>query len=208
VDDRPAIQLTLEASPLLGPRAAVVYAVFIVSLTLPGDAAECGVWEGHTAHEMGAVLKFAGVNKRLHLFDTFTGMPDIATPEELAIERPQENWAQITPGSILGTEEIVRERMAGLPYRLYRGLFSETFPSFDTPLCFIHADADLYASTVDIIRMADRLLVPQGYIVFDDYDSVMFPGVMRAVREYLDPGRYDFWKPKEDDIQLLARKVR
>lgn len=205
---RAVVNLALEASPLLGPRATIVYAIFVVSLVLPGDAAECGVWEGHTAHEMALVLKFAGVDKRVHLFDTFMGMPDIATPQELAITRPAKNWAQITPGSIVGSEELVKERMVGLPYQLHKGLFSETFPTFDTPLCFIHADGDLYASTVDIIRMADRLLVPQGYIVFDDYDSELFPGVTQAVKEYLDPERYDFWKPDPDDIQLIARKLR
>ena len=192
---------------LLGDRAPWLYQVFICSLTLPGDVAECGVAHGETSREMVRFLERSGYQKRVHMFDTFAGFPDVLTDEERALDRDDAPaWLQYRVGALAWSLDEVLQRFDGLSqYEAYPGLFSETFPAFDRPLCFIHADADLYQSTVEIVELADRVLVPGGRIVFDDYLDGRFPGVMKAVHERLDFERYAFgWI--EDTMQGFAIK--
>jgi len=87
--------------------------------------------------------------------------------------------------------------------RVHAGMFSETLPRFGEPLCFIHADGDLYQSTVEVIEFAARVLVPGGAIVFDDYGNPRLPGVKMAVERRLDPVQFRII-PSHDTIQCFA----
>ncbi len=174
-------------SPLLGERAANVYAWFLKSLHLPGDVAECGVSGGETSRELVRYLEANRIPKTLHMFDTFDGLPDVISDEERAMSTD----AEMEVRRYACSAEVVAGRMGTLrQYKMHIGLFSETFVDFSQPLCFIHADADLYRSTVDIIRLAARCLVPDGHIVFDDYCNSDFAGVKLAIERYLNPRDY------------------
>ena len=174
-------------SRMLGARADAVYARFLRCLNVPGDVAECGVYEGETSHEMVKYLERHAIRKTVHLFDSFEGLPDLITP----FERATTTWEGLAPGQFRSSLDIVLRRMgAARQYAIHRGLFAETFADFSEPLCFIHADADLYRSTVEIIELADRCLVRGGAIVFDDYGAPSFPGIRRAIEERLDRRRY------------------
>jgi O-methyltransferase len=189
-------------SPLLGERAANVYEWFVKSLHLPGDAAECGVYRGETSRELVRYLDENRLDKCLHMFDTFKGFPEVITSEERALAEGHE----LGVGRFHGPLEAALEQMSGASrYKIHRGLFSETFPAFSGPLCFIHADADLYQSTVEIIRLADRCLVPGGHIVFDDYDNPLFPGINLAIERHLSRERYAV-TPSPATIQCFATR--
>ncbi len=73
---------------------------------------------------------------------------------------------------------------------VHQGWFCNTLPKLESPLCFLHADADLETSTCAIMAMAHRLIVPGGVVVFHDYNSVKWPGVKSAVDAELDPSRF------------------
>ncbi len=45
------------SSEFLGPRAVNVYSWFLRSLHLPGDVAECGVFQGETSRELVKFLE-------------------------------------------------------------------------------------------------------------------------------------------------------
>lgn len=189
-------------SPLLGDRAPNVYERFVKSLLLPGDVAECGVYLGETSRELARYLDEHGIDKRLHMFDTFEGFPAIITDEERSLAEGDELGA----GRFYGTLEAVFEQMSGAGrYEIHCGNFSDTFAAFSRPLCFIHADADLYQSTVEIIRLADRCLVPGGHIVFDDYDNPRFPGINLAIERHLSRESY-LVTPSPATIQCFATK--
>ncbi len=196
------------ASMFLGERAFPLYAAFMAALPLPGDVAECGVFMGHTALELALFLKWRGVDKGLHLFDTFSGFPDVATEEERGRFDPEIPWTDLSAGAWPCSLDGVRQFLSGSGNKrltLYPGVFSQTLPLFDVPLCFIHSDGDLYESTKDVIAFADRVLVPGGVMVIDDYNHPRFPGVVRAVDECLDLARYDFY-PSMDHFQGFAVK--
>ncbi len=189
-------------SGLLGWRAEHVYAWFLKSLHLPGDVAECGVFHGETSRELVKYLEGHGSPKTVHLFDTFAGLPDAITAEERSLSAGEE----MAVDRYACSAETVRARLGALrQYRLHVGLFADTFAAFAQPLCFIHADADLYRSTVDIIRLADRCLVRGGQIVFDDYDNQQFAGVRLAIERHLNPREYVV-TPSPETMQCFATK--
>jgi O-methyltransferase len=194
--------MTFKYSTLLGNRAKNVYKHFLESLNLPGDIAECGVYAGETSKELVKYLEENGINKILHMFDTFEGFPDIITEEEKILS----TWEELGMGQYSCPVEDVIINMGTLTqYKIYKGLFSQTFPDFSEPLCFIHADADIYRSTIEIIHLADRLLVPGGYIIFDDYGNPRLPGVKLAIKRFLSNEKYD-GKHLSNTIQYLAIK--
>ncbi len=190
-------------SPLLGNRADNVYEWFLRALTTEGDVAECGVFEGETSFNLTRYLEQMKIPKRVPMFDTFNGLPDTIMEQERGTPS-----AGPVPGKFSCQLSTVLATMKPLTqYELHPGLFSQTLPLFDQPLCFIHADADLYESTVEIIRLADRCLVEEGVVVFDDYDSPYYPGVRLAVEDALAPGRYTI-VPSPQSTQCYAVKNR
>ena len=174
-------------SPLLGQRAPYVYERCLESLHLTGDIAECGVAGGETSAELLRLLERQQNSKILHLFDTFEGLPDLATEEELAACV----GTVLRKGNFAVSEQVVLKRLGTSSlYRIHKGAFSQTFSGFSRPLCFIHADADLYCSTVQIIELADRCLVRGGAVIFDDCRNPETPGVAMALTRHLDSGKY------------------
>lgn len=193
-------ELFLASSPLLGDRAKTVYERFLTVLHLEGDVAECGVFAGHTSLELVRYLETMHMPKRVHMFDTFAGLPPIITDRERSLA----SGNHLEVGRLSCSLSEVVDRMGNFKqYRIHRGLFSTTFAGFDEPLCFIHADSDLYESTVDIIGLANRCLVPGGCIVFDDYDNPSFPGVTLAIEDQLDHRYYDVIECRQT-LQCLA----
>ncbi len=164
----------LEVSPLLGlNRTLALHHVLDTVLHLPGDVAECGVGDGRTAAGLVWHVEKWAPKKTVHLFDTFTGLPECEGTG--------------TKGQYAHSVDEVTERLAGLnQWQIHEGLFADTL--CQQPMCLIHADADLYSSTCEIIGWAKKVLVLGGAIVFDDYHNPEYPGVTKAVDELLEPG--------------------
>lgn len=178
----------VDCSPLLDAKYTEFLSEnFELAAALPGDVVECGVYRGDTSAGMVRYLEEQGIPKAVHLFDCFEGLPAV----RIAFERDDEKLTLLRPGTFRASRREVEERLAGSThYVVHAGLFADVFPAFATPLCFIHADADLYESTAQVIDLADRCLVSGGRIVFDDYDDPSFPGVTTAVLTLLDRSRY------------------
>lgn len=191
-------------------KSAALYRAFIACLAdnLPGDIAECGALYGETASDMVRFLEHVGCEKVVHLFDSFEGFPDAFTDEEAAQNKAGDPyWNSRRAGAMLAPIELCEIVLEGCTnYRIHQGFFSDTFPAFDKPLCFIHADADLYHSTREIIELADRCLVPGGTIVFDDYGDERFPGVKQAVEDHLDRTQYEL-EEMDGEFQAMALRA-
>jgi hypothetical protein len=69
---------------------------------IAGDIVECGVWSGGCAGLMGlANLRNPGPSRRLHLFDSFQGLPIATLPNTTFPDRvPQ--WSPIATGKCVG----------------------------------------------------------------------------------------------------------
>lgn len=136
---------------------------------LAGDAAEFGVWRGGSAK---LIDHFLTGGCRLHLFDTFTGIP-----------HDDPGGAHQTGSFGDTTEADVRAFLEGTRSVFHVGEFPSTVPTEELRFRFVHLDADTYTSTLAGCRYFGPRMVRGGVIVFDDYGWRETPGVQRAVHE-------------------------
>lgn len=138
---------------------------------VPGDFAEVGVYKGRSA----LLIARAAPEKQVHLFDTFSGMPD-HTP---GIDGHSK-------GEFADTSlEEVKKRLSGVTNVTYHiGVFPSTAPTvWDKKFAFAHFDCDLYRPCVDFIQFFWPRMSPGGVLVFDDYDWPKCLGVKKAIDE-------------------------
>jgi hypothetical protein len=127
------------------------------SITLSGDFAEFGVYKGRCAKLLQNLLR---KDRFLHLFDSFEGLP--------------EDWVGTGIGAGhfgLRPEQI--PKFTSKQVYTYKGWFKNTVRPFamslSQPLSFIHMDADLYSSTMDVLQGLNPHIVPGTIILFDEY---------------------------------------
>lgn len=135
---------------------------------IAGDMAEAGVYRGATA-----AIMLSTSSKRLHLFDTFEGLPD------------SEN--QFEKGEWRGTEHQVRKNLDQWKERLdfHPGYFPASASGLESlRFSFVHLDLDLYESTRASIEWFWPRLNSGGILLSHDYP--LSEGVVRAFHEYFD----------------------
>lgn len=141
---------------------------------LQGDMAECGVFQGGTAHLLAQTLRDAEAEVGLHLFDTFEGMPDFA-------ERDRDYH---DPGDFGGTSlRRVQARLGAYDFVTFHpGVVPDSFSELDpeTRFSFIHVDMDIYTSTIECCRGMWPRLVAGGVMIFDDYGFFPYRAAARA----------------------------
>lgn len=166
------IEARLHTAVLLEDRYATLgYALQRSQAVGEGLVCEFGVSGGKT-------LRFLARRHRgtVHGFDSFEGLP--------------EDW--VGWGAARGG--FTRKgRTPRLPanVRLHVGWFNETLPGFLAqhagPLRFAHLDADLYSSTLTVLRALRPRLRPGSVLVFDEY--LNYPGWRlhehRALSEFM-----------------------
>ena len=142
---------------------------------LPGDTAECGVYNG--ASSWFICRHFAGSGKTHHGFDSFQGLP-----EPSAIDGGY--WRR---GDAAATEDQARTTLAGFDVELHAGWIPERFADVaDRSFCFVNVDVDLYAPTRDSIEFFYPRMVPGGVMLFDDYGSgFQSPGTAKAIDDFM-----------------------
>lgn len=141
---------------------------------LSGDVAEVGVYRGGTARLLARVFDPTG--KPLHLFDTFTGLPD-----------PDPGKDTLKAGDFGDTSlESVRAYLQDCPNLcFYPGFFPATAgPVQERSFCFAHIDVDIYQSVMDCCAFYYPRLVTGGILIFDDYGDLSCPGARQAVEEF------------------------
>jgi hypothetical protein len=139
--------------------------------TPPGDIVEVGVYRGGSASVLAEVSRSKGC--RLHLFDTFLGMPFAGADDKHQV-------GDFGDTSLRAVSELVPDAL------IYPGVFPSTLPATWTEpfLAFVHCDVDQYESTRSVIEHLWPMLVPGGVMWFDDCELAP---AMRAIEEML-PG--------------------
>lgn len=142
--------------------------------SVPGAFWECGVYQGGTAIFLADIA--ARHSKDLHLFDTFSGMPERT-----------EGMDSFKLGSLGETSlEFVKSRLEGAEnVHFHPGMMPESFAEVDRhKIAFAHIDVDQYRSTLECCRHIYDLLSPSGIMVVDDYGRPGTPGARKAVDEF------------------------
>lgn len=137
-----------------------------------GYFAEAGVYKGGICKLLGQQFP----NRTILGFDTFEGLPaDYWKPLEK--HRPKD----FQDTSI---EEVYK--FISLPnVRLIKGLFPDSATEFaDDVFAFVHLDLDFYQSTKLALEWFWPKMVKGGWILLDDIDWHMCPGVRKALDEF------------------------
>ena len=149
----------------------------IQACKLDGDLAELGVYKGDTAQ----ILHLMAPEKRIHLFDTFTGF------DEADLINEKGEAATYTPQHFADTslEKVKMKLGQSKNIFFYPGKFSEqSSKASSINFCFVSIDVDLAKPTADGLRFFYERLVDGGVIIVHDYNP-KWPALMEAVNEFV-----------------------
>ena len=140
---------------------------------LEGDVAEVGVWRGGCGKLFSKCLP----DKKIHLFDTFCGMPS-ADPDK---DDHQE-------GDLKVDLHDVKSFLDGCNVEFHVGVFPETITEELETKTFrlAHIDVDIYQSVKDAAEFFYPRMSVGGVMVFDDYGAATTTGARIAVDEFLE----------------------
>lgn len=173
----------------------------------PFDFVECGVWRGGMS---AAISELLGKNCRVHLFDSFEGLPPAKDIDGAAALKWQENTE--APGfydNCTAEESFARDAMklaGNQNYTIYKGWFQDTLSKIDSKaIGILRLDGDWYESTKTCLEKLFPLLVEGGIVIIDDYYT--WDGCSRAVHDYLSevksPSRVHQWNNR---IAYIVKK--
>jgi hypothetical protein len=137
-----------------------------------GEIAEVGVYKGGT----GKLIAKTCPNKRVHLFDTFSGMPK----ENPTIDHHKQGDFSDTS---LESVKVFLKDCDNVVF--HPGFFPDTANAIkDTVFSLVYIDVDIYKSVKNCLEFFYDKMVPAGVMIFDDYEDSRCPGVKKAITEF------------------------
>lgn len=160
----------------------------VVRAGIEGDVVECGTARGGSAAMMGLALKRLNSNRKLWIFDTFSGLPAPTRDD------PDYEVAKHYAGTCVGTLDEVRDLLAQHEILenavLVPGLFQDTLPgAVVRAIAFLHIDGDWYDSVRTCLECLYARVTPGGIIQVDDYGH--WAGARKALDEFLHRNAID-----------------
>lgn len=143
---------------------------------IPGAFAELGVYKGNSAK----VLHELAPDRKLYLFDTFQGFD--------AKDVAQDPKARIHSTHFLDTSlEEVKRWIGSDKVQFCPGHFPATAAQIPKgeQFALVHLDADLYDPTLAGLEFFYPKLVSGGCMIIHDYFSGAWPGVKKALDQFL-----------------------
>jgi hypothetical protein len=206
-----------EHSFLDQPRLESLYDRAVEAIKLVGCFVECGCGPGGSSAVLAGALGLAKSHRRLVVCDTFEGLP----PPDVTVDRAN-GWDDATimscTESAAGSEGEI-DRLCNLAWRgvsleTRRGLYADTLKYWPYgPIALLHADADWYYSTKQILDGLWRHLAPGALVIFDDYH--FWSGCRKAVDEFFAANppapawttvSCSVWGRKPVQVEQLARQ--
>jgi O-methyltransferase len=178
-----------------------LYATYDIARTVlrngtPGDFVECGVFTGSNAAAMARAIMDAEwipgtdgkmhphrSNRRLHLFDSFYGIPQAGPEDREFLEAGHQAGLSACP--LVAVQAHMREW--GIPNEVlvwHPGWFVETMAPFKEGISLLRLDGDLYESTRLCMQHLYPLVSPGGWVICDDFH---LSGARKAVEEVVMP---------------------
>lgn len=137
--------------------------------TVPGAAAELGVYKGFFARCINTLLP----ERKLYLFDSFQGF-DTGEASE-SFQAAHENTTIEAVLAILPNPEAVTVRP---------GFFPGSLDGLEETFCLVSLDVDFEEATLEGLRYFWPRLSPGGYLMLHDWGSPKLPGAARALQRY------------------------
>jgi predicted O-methyltransferase YrrM len=165
------------------------YELFRMSVNIPGEIVECGVFKGVSFVRFAHFREIFGLSdsKRITGFDTFDEFPDPTyAPDKELLDRFLADAGNMSISKDQLTE-ILNNKKLDKNIALVEGDVSITIPEYvksnkRLSISFLNLDVDLYEPSRVILENLYPLLSSGGILLLDDYGK--FPGETRAVDEY------------------------
>jgi O-methyltransferase len=170
---------------------------YLLHNNVQGDFVECGVWRGGSCMFIAfTLLHFGEKNKKIYLYDTFSGMTE---PQNIDVDfmghSAKELLSQakkIQKFDITACADIedVRSNLYSTGYPeeniiFVQGKVEETIPqTIPEKICLLRLDTDWYQSTYHELRYLYPIVSQGGIIIIDDYGH--WRGAKYAVDSYLE----------------------
>lgn len=155
---------------------------------LPGDIAECGVFQGGSLIPIAIWCRNHAPERTVYGFDSFQGF-DQAIAVDFDLGGADDRDKRIGGFAETSFEHVMRKlEFFGLRHmvNLVPGYFRDTLPYAETrQFAFVHLDVDLYESYRDCLAFFYPRMVPGGIILFDEYNDPPWPGCNKAVDGFL-----------------------
>lgn len=166
-----------------------------------GDFVEVGCNAGYSSVILQKLLVGAGAQRKLHVYDSFEGLPAVHEKDQAAYES----------GEMSTSREMLDHnfRAVGLPLpTVHQGWFHETLPgTLPEKIAFALIDGDLYQSTLTALENVYPRLVKGAVCLFNIYyDGSVFEPENRWCK-YRSPGvkqaTDEFFKGKPEKVSVL-----
>jgi O-methyltransferase len=162
-------------------RKLVEYLLDAIENNIDGDVVELGCYVGESSKYLMKTLLETNSNKKLYVYDSFEGLPDLSKWEVNTGWRPR---TLVTSEDVLTSNFI--ENNLPTPI-ITKGWFCD-IPEDRLPekISFAFLDGDFYDSIYDsLVKVYDRV-VDGGYIFFHDYKRNDLPGVEAAIKDFFE----------------------
>lgn len=163
-------------------RLGMLVAALRYSASIKGDVIEFGSFRGGSA---GLMLQYLPSDKRIHVCDSFEGMPDVVE---------EDNFHRKGDFSDTTAERVERGlRSLSSNFQLHIGFFKQTLQvmekNTDLTFSFAHIDVDLYESVKEALEFCYSRMGHGSVIIFDDYGAPTCLGAKQAVDEFFSDKR-------------------
>ncbi len=154
---------------------------YIAVNDVPGDLVECGCFLGGMSIFIVRVCEMLGLERRLHVFDSFAGHPDNETDVMRGRELTGPQYESFLEAVRTNLRENVRSTDA---VDLIPGFVEDTVPAtLIERIAFLRLDTDFYSSTSVELDHYYPALSEGGVLIVDDYGY--FHGSRKATDDYL-----------------------
>lgn len=180
-------------SRLLGTPPSEAY--FIIEAisranNIPGDVCEFGVAQGETSALIANEIR--ETNKKLHLFDSFEGLPRPTANDELKDDIFGLGKIEEYEGTMNCNKELVIRRLKGISFDFQRYVLHEGFierlihedKNLPQKVCFAYIDFDFYEPIFITLNFLHYIAPKGGIFIVDDYDFFS-TGVKTAVDVFI-----------------------
>ena len=149
-----------------------------------GDFIEIGVFKGGLIMAMALKCKQIGVNRKIHAYDTFTGMTEPTSVDvDLSGQRAKDILANV---ACICTLEDFQRNIALVSYdniEIHIGDILKTEKdAIPKKIALLRLDTDWYKSTKFELTYFEPNVIPYGFVIVDDYGH--WSGSKKAVQEF------------------------
>lgn len=161
-------------------RKLVEHLLITISENISGDVVEFGCYVGESSKYLMKTLVETGSDKKLFVYDSFEGLPDLSKWEENTGWRPR---------TLKTSRDVLEQNFIenNLPVPFAHKNWFKNIPSQCLPeqVSFAFLDGDFYESIYDSLSQVFDRVQDNGLILFHDYERNDLPGVKGAVDEFL-----------------------